>query len=70
MAKESVVFGLLTLVEVVGTVVLLVGVGAFEGFSIPFIAVGGAIMVVGILTMAGYVQLLEEPEGVGGEAGH
>lgn len=68
MANESTVFALLSVVVIAGTVVLLAGVGAFEGMEMSFIVAGGTVMVVGILAMAGYVSMLEEPEGT--EAGH
>ena len=70
MASESIVFGLITAVIVGGSAVLLAGVGAFEHTQMLLVGVGGAIMVVGILAMAGYVQLLPEPEGHEGESGH
>lgn len=70
MASESAVFGLLSVVVIGGTFVLLAGVGAFEEMNMTVIAVGGAIMIVGILAMAGYVSMLPEPEGAEAEAGH
>lgn len=70
MAKESTVFALLSAIVIAGTAVLLVGVGAFEQMEMSFIAGGGTIMVLGILAMAGYVSMLEEPEGAEAEAGH
>lgn len=70
MANESTVFALLSVVVIAGTVVLLAGVGAFEAMEMSFIVAGGTVMVVGILAMAGYVSMLEEPEGAEAEAGH
>lgn len=70
MANESTVFALLSAVVVVGTTVLLVGVGAFDHMEMSYIAAGGAVMVVGILAMAGYVSMLEEPEHAEAETGH
>lgn len=70
MAKESTVFALLAAVVVAGTVVLLAGVGAFEHMVMSYIAAGGAIMVVGILAMAGYVSMLDEPKGAEAGSGH
>lgn len=69
MARESVIFGLLTVVVVVGSVVLLAGVGAFEHMRTDVIGVGGAVMVAGILGLAGYIGSLPTPDD-GGEAGH
>lgn len=70
MAKESTVFALLSAVVIAGTVVMLVGVGAFEHMEMTYIAAGGTLMVVGILAMAGYVSMLEETEGAEAGAGH
>lgn len=69
MARESVVFGLLTVVIIAGSVVLLAGVGAFEHMRLDVIGVGGAVMVLGILGLAGYIGSLPTPED-SGEAGH
>jgi hypothetical protein len=63
MARESVVFGLLTVVIVVGSIVLLAGVGAFEHMRLDVIGAGSAIMVVGILGLAGFIGLLPDHEG-------
>jgi len=70
MASESTVFGLLTAVVVGGSLVLLAGVGAFEHTQMVLVGAGGAVMVVGILAMAGYIQMLPEPEGHEAESGH
>lgn len=70
MDNETGIFGLLTVVVVLGSVVLLAGVGAFDHTRLGFVAAGGAIMVLGILGLAGYISMLPEPEGHDAEAGH
>lgn len=70
MGKESTAFALLSAIIIGGTAVLLVGVGAFEHMRMTYIAAGGAIMVLGVLAMAGYVSMLEDPENAGSGAGH
>lgn len=68
MDNETSVFGLLTVVVVLGSVVMLAGVGGFDHTRIGIVAAGGAIMVAGILGLAGYTSML--PEGEGHESGH
>lgn len=70
MESETSVFGLLTVVVVLGSVVLLAGVGAFDHTRIGIVGAGGAVMVMGILGLAGYISMLPEPEGHESEAGH
>lgn len=72
MASENVVYGLMTVAIVVGTAVLLAGVVLFSATdpNMMLVAVGGAVMVLGILAMAGYTQMLEEPEHAEAETGH
>lgn len=70
MASETSVFGLMTAVIIGGSLVLLTGVGAFAETNMILVGVGGAIMVVGILGMAGYVEMLPDVEGHEGESGH
>lgn len=62
MARNSLVFLLVTLVIVVGSIVLLAGVGAFEHMRLDVIGVGSAIMVLGVLALAALIGRLPEPE--------
>jgi hypothetical protein len=70
MDTETAVFAALTVVILVGSFVLLVGVGAFEHMRLDVIGVGSAIMVAGVLGLAGYTAMLPEPDGHDAEAGH
>lgn len=70
MERESTAFGLLTAIVIGGSFVLVAGVGAFEHTRTGVVAAGGAVMVVGILAMAGYISMLPEPEGHEAESGH
>lgn len=70
MARDSVIFVVVTLVIVVGSLIMLAGVGAFEHMRLDVIGVGSAIMVAGILGLAGLIHALPEPEGHDAESGH
>jgi hypothetical protein len=70
MDSEISVYGVLTVVVVLGSIVLLAGVGAFDHTRIGIVGAGGAIMVLGILGLAGYTAMLPEPEGHDAESGH
>jgi len=68
MAKSSRVFGLVTAVIVLGSFVLLFGVA--DHMRLDLIGAGSAVMVLGILGLAGSVGSLSEPEGHDGDSGH
>lgn len=70
MDTESIVFAALTVAIVAGSAVLIAGVGFFEDTVMALVAAGGAIMVIGIVALAGYISMLPEPEGHGADAGH
>lgn len=68
MERESIAFALMTAVTVLGTVVLLAGVALFDETNMVFVSAGGAVMVTGILAMAGYLSMIDGPDHA--ETGH